>query len=452
MLYGYFIIDYFHIILFLLQLEKIYYKKGCCYMDKKGKVFYGWWIVGATFMIMTLIYAPIANLVSLFTLPVTKELGFGISQFMVYYTIMALAAMVVGPIAGKLMKKMDVRLYLTLFITIGAIAFVGFSFSTKLIHFYLFAILMGAALSGGAMIPASVLITNWFKDKRGLCLGIALSGSGFGGVILSPLVNWLITSYGWRSAYLSLGILIFVILVPLAVFVIKLNPADKGLLPLGKAKSLNGTQKKVLTGTSQGEVFKSVSFWALCLAIIVSGVVVNSMLISLAPYLHEIGTTAKTAALLLSLGSAMVVVGKLLIGRFFDRLGLITTLFIISAGSIVSFLFLMKANIVLPAVLFSVFSGLGATAVTVTPAYITGALYGEKEYGAKYGVVSIFISLGAAITPIVSGAIYNINHSYGLLLNVLIVLSVVQFGLFLLAIKTKPKFDLNSNSLKEDAL
>jgi MFS family permease len=416
-------------------------------MNKNGKIFYGWWIVAATFMIMTLIYAPIANLVSLFTLPVTKELKFSPSQFMLYFTIMALAAMAVGPIAGRLIRKMDVRVYLTVFIIISALAFVGFSFSTKLVHFYLLAVLMGAGMAGGAMIPASVLITNWFNEKRGLCLGIALSGSGFGGVILSPIVNGLITSYGWRSAYLFLGIIIAVVLIPLALFVIRLNPADKGLSPLGE----NSIQKIELTGTTQGEALKSISFWALCLAILVGGVVVNTMLINLAPYLAGIGTTAKTAALLLSLGSAMVIVGKLLVGRLFDKLGLSMTLFIISAGSLVSFLFLMKANIVLPAVLYTVFSGVGSTAVTVAPAYLTGALFGEKEYGAKYGVVAIFISLGAAITPIVSGAIFNINHSYGLVLNVLIALSIVQFVLFFIASKTQPKIALNQNNLNIDA-
>ncbi|SMQ77686.1 Sugar phosphate permease [Bacillus sp. OV166] len=413
-------------------------------MKEKGKVFYGWWIVVATFLIMTLIYAPIANLVSLFILPVTKELGFGPSQFMLYFTIMALAAMAVGPIAGRLMRKMDVRVYLTLFILIASVAFVGFSFSTKLIHFYLFAILMGAGMAGGAMIPASVLITNWFNKKRGLCLGIALSGSGFGGVILSPLVNWLITAYGWRSAYLVLGILIAAVLVPLAVFVIRLDPADKGLSPLSEESTLISTQKKELTGTTQGEALKSLSFWTLCLAILVGGLVVNAMLINLAPYLASIGTTAKTAALLLSLGSGMVIVGKLVVGRLFDKLGLVTTLLIISAGSMVSFLFLMKANIILPAILYTVFSGIGSTAVTVTPAYMTGALFGEKEFGAKYGVVAIFISLGAAITPIVSGALYHISHSYGSLLTVLMVLSIVQFGLFSIAAKIKPKFELNT--------
>lgn len=406
-------------------------------MNKKGKIFYGWWIVTATFLIMTLIYAPISNLVSLFILPVTKELGFSPSQFMVYYTIMALSAMAVGPIAGRLIKIMDIRAYLTLFIMISAIAFVGFSFSTKLIHFYLFAVLMGAGLSGGAMIPASVLITNWFNEKRGLCLGIALSGSGFGGVIFSPVANWLITAYGWRTAYLVLGILIAVVLIPLTVFVIRLTPADKGLTPLGEAMSVNST--KELTGTTLGQALKSVSFWFLCIAILIGGIVVNAMLINLAPYLAEIGTSAKTAALLLSIGSAMVIIGKLLAGRLFDKLGLITTLLIISGSSLISFLFLMKANVFLPAVIYTVFSGIGSTAVTVVPAYLTGALFGEKEYGAKYGIVAIFISLGAAITPIVSGAIYNINHSYGMLLNALIILSVVEFVLFFIASKTKPK-------------
>lgn len=409
-------------------------------MSEKKRVFYGWWIVVATFLIMTLIYAPIANLVSLFTLPVTKDLGFERSQFMNYYTIMALASMVTGPIAGKLMKKLDIRLYLTIFILCGALSFIGFSIATTLIHFYLFAILMGAGLAGGAMIPTSVLITNWFNEKRGLCLGIALSGTGFGGVILSPFVNWLITAYGWRSGYSVLGILIIAILVPLAIFVIKLTPAEKGLLPLGGSNQSQTSKQNLLVGTSQGEALKSISFWSLCIAIVVGGVVVNSMLINLAPYLSDIGTSAGTAALLLSLGSAMVIVGKLIIGRVFDKVGLFTTVFIISAGSIISFLFLYKANVLLPAILFTIFSGIGSTAVTVTPAYLTGALFGEKEYGSKYGVVAIFISLGAAITPIVSGAIYNINHSYGLLINSLIVLAVVQFGLFFLAVKTKPLF------------
>ncbi|MFK2827059.1 MFS transporter [Bacillus sp. B190/17] len=414
-------------------------------MNKKGGIFYGWWILLAGFMIMTFLYAPIANLISLFTKPVTEELGFGRAEFTSYYTIMATTAMITAPIAGRLMKMMNIKLYMSIFTILGAVAYIGFSFATELNHFLLFAVPMGMALAGAGLIPVSVLITNWFHAKRGLSLGIALSGTGFGAMILSPLVTWIIGAYGWRTAYLTIGILILVILVPLIVFVIKLSPADKGLLPLGEEKTSTSTPEKALAGLTQKEAFKSVSFWALCLGIVVGGIVVNSMILHLVPYLTDIGTSPQQAALLLSLAASMVIAAKLLVGRLYDKLGLIKTLTFIVASDIICFLFLMKANLLIPGILFTVFSALGSTAVTVTPAYLTGALFGEKEYSSKYGIVSLFTSLGAAVAPIASGLIYNINHSYELLIKTLIVLAVVEFLLFFIAIKTKPKFGADAD-------
>lgn len=419
--------------------------------QRKG-IFYGWWILVAAFLIMTFLYAPIANLISIFTVPVTEELGIGRTQFTTYYTIMSLVAMVTAPIAGGLMRKIDIRVYLTLFTVLGAISFIGFSFAKSIMYFYIFSIPMGAALAGAAMIPVSVLITNWFNEKRGLSLGIALSGTGVGGAIYSPVSTWIITDYGWRTAYLVIGVVILVLLVPLALFVIKLTPADKGLLPLGELPIANGAERKVLLGVTQKEAFKSVSYWVFCLAIIVAGIVVNSMIIHFVPYLTDIGTSMQTAALLLSISSIMVIVSKLTVGKFYDKLGLLTTLLIICGGSLVSFLLLFKGDILIVALLYTAVAAFGATAVTVTPAYLTGALYGEKEYSAKYGTVSLFNSLGAAIAPIVAGLIYNINQSYGILIYTLIILAVVEFILFFIAIKTKPKFSQNISSNQKEAI
>ncbi|KKB35023.1 MFS transporter [Bacillus thermotolerans] len=421
-------------------------------MNKKGGIFYGWWILAAGFLIMTFLYAPIANLVSLFTKPVTEELGFGRAEFTMYYTVMATTAMIIAPIAGRLMKKLDVRVYMTIFTLLGAGAYIGFSFATELIHFLLFAVPMGMALAGAGLIPVSVLITNWFNAKRGLSLGIALSGTGFGSMILSPLVTWIITAYGWRTAYLMIGILILVVLVPLIVFVIKLSPADKGLLPLGEEQAAEDAPVKELAGVTQKEAFKSVSFWALCAGILVGGIVVNSMIINLVPYLTDIGTPAQQAALLLSLASAMVIAAKLLVGRLYDKLGLIKTLTFIVASDIICFLFLLKGNLLIPGILFTIFSALGSTAVTVTPAYLTAALFGEKEYSSKYGTVSLFTSLGAALAPVAAGLIYNINHSYVLLIQMLIVLAVVEFILFFFAIKLKPTFSVDADAPQKSAV
>lgn len=421
-------------------------------MNKKGGIFYGWWILAAGFLIMTFLYAPIANLVSLFTKPVTEELGFGRAEFTMYYTVMATTAMIIAPIAGRLMKKLDVRVYMTIFTLLGAGAYIGFSFATELIHFLLFAVPMGMALAGAGLIPVSVLITNWFNAKRGLSLGIALSGTGFGSMILSPLVTWIITAYGWRTAYLMIGILILVVLVPLIVFVIKVSPADKGLLPLGEEQAAEDAPAKELAGVTQKEAFKSVSFWALCAGILVGGIVVNSMIINLVPYLTDIGTPAQQAALLLSLASAMVIAAKLLVGRLYDKLGLIKTLTFIVASDIICFLFLLKGNLLILGILFTIFSALGSTAVIVTPAYLTAALFGEKEYSSKYGTVSLFTSLGAALAPVAAGLIYNINHSYVLLIQMLIVLAVVEFILFFFAIKLKPTFSVDADAPQKSAV
>ena len=421
-------------------------------MNKKGGIFYGWWILAAGFLIMTFLYAPIANLVSLFTKPVTEELGFGRAEFTMYYTVMATTAMIIAPIAGRLMKKLDVRVYMTIFTLLGAGAYIGFSFATELIHFLLFAVPMGMALAGAGLIPVSVLITNWFNAKRGLSLGIALSGTGFGSMILSPLVTWIITAYGWRTAYLMIGILILVVLVPLIVFVIKVSPADKGLLPLGEEQAAEDAPAKELAGVTQKEAFKSVSFWALCAGILVGGIVVNSMIINLVPYLTDIGTPAQQAALLLSLASAMVIAAKLLVGRLYDKLGLIKTLTFIVASDIICFLFLLKGNLLILGILFTIFSALGSTAVIVTPAYLTAALFGEKEYSSKYGTVSLFTSLGAALAPVAAGLIYNINYSYVLLIQMLIVLAVVEVILFFFAIKLKPTFSVDADAPQKSAV
>ncbi|MBW7619534.1 MFS transporter [Citrobacter portucalensis] len=411
---------------------------------KNKKIFYGWWIVLACFLNMSLIYASVANLVSLFIIPVTKELNCSVAQFTTYFTVMALASIFTGPVAGSLIKTTNIKLYLLIFNSIAAISFLGFSFATQVYHFYIFAVLMGIGMVGGSLIPVSILVTNWFNEKRGLCLGIALAGSGFGGATLSPLINWIITTYSWRSGYLTLSILIFIILIPLAIFVIKLTPADKGLLPLGITKNIN-TKNNELIGITQSQALKSLSFWALSLAIFISGIIINSMLIYLTPILREIGVASSDSAIILSLASTMVIFAKLGVGRLFDKIGLTITLLVVSVASLVSLIFLSHSNMMALAILFCIFTGIGSTAITVTPAYTTSALFGQKEYGAKYGTISIFISLGAAVSPVISGIIYGINQSYSLLIDVLMALTVLQFTLFFISVKTKPKFGMEIN-------
>lgn len=412
-------------------------------MAKNNKIFYGWWIVLTAFMSMTFLFTPIVNLISFFTDPVTQELGIERSQFTLYFTIVTLVGLLAAPLAGKVLKKVNIRVYMTVCTLLGALSFIGFSFASNIYIFYALAVLQGISLIAGSIVPSSVLITNWFNEKRGLALGIALSGSGFGGIILSPIVNSLISSYGWRTTYLIIGIIIVVTIAPLTAFVVRFKPSDIGLTPLGQAPSKDKDQ--VLTGMNQKDVLRTASFWILCAAIVVTGIVANTMIINLAPFLTDIGATTQRAAFLLSLGSAMVIVGKLLVGRMFDKMGLSLMIFFLGICNLLSFVFLRNADAQIPGILYAIFTGFGATALTIAPSYITAHLFGEKDFSSIFGTVSMFSSLGTALSAVFGGVIYGINNSYGLVLTVLIALSVVSCGLYYLAAKTKPKFDSASS-------
>jgi len=84
-----------------------------------------------------------------------------------------------------------------------------------LIHFYIIAVFQGVGLSAICVVPPSVLITNWFNDKRGLALGLALAGTGIGGSIYSPIATQIIVRYGWRTAYLASGLIVLLITLPI---------------------------------------------------------------------------------------------------------------------------------------------------------------------------------------------------------------------------------------------
>ncbi|WP_217587445.1 MFS transporter [Lentibacillus saliphilus] len=409
-------------------------------MAQNKKFFYGWWIVIACFVSMTTLFTPIVNLISLFTDPVSQDLGVTRAEFNLYFTIVTVASMIASPFAGRLMKKFDIRLYLTFFTILGAASYVGFSFSTNIIMFYVFAALQGIALIAGSIIPASVLITNWFNEKRGLSLGIALSGSGFGGIFLSPIVNSLLTQFGWRTTYLIIAGIILVTILPFTIFVVRFRPADMGLTPLGEAPVKDPKEAKELKGLTQSQALKTPSFWLMALAIIVTGIVANTMIINLTPYLTDIGATTQRAAFLLAFGSATVLVGKLVVGRLFDKVNLVTALVILSVCNVLSFVSLLGADKLIPGLLYATFTGFGATALTIAPSYVTAKIFGEKDFSSIFGVVSIFSSLGTALAAVVSGILYSINNSYTLVLYTLMVLAAVSFILYTLAVKTKPKY------------
>ena len=165
-------------------------------MAEKKRFFYGWLILLTCILIMGLGYAPLVSCASLFTKPVTEDLGFTRSGYALVSTIAALMMAFMSPFIGKIMSKPYMHKALVVCMIGNCLAYYCYSFASTLPQFYVTAACIGFFECGSTMIPVSVLITNWFRKKRGLVMSIAMVGSSIGGTILSPIIGNLIASQG----------------------------------------------------------------------------------------------------------------------------------------------------------------------------------------------------------------------------------------------------------------
>ena len=171
---------------------------------KLAKVHYGWVICCACFVVMAFT-APLVNACASLYLPaVTEEFEISRSAFTVTSTLVAMCGLLLSPIWGKVSS-----------------------------------VLVGVSYSGCAFMPVSMFITAWFNRSRGLAMSIALGGIGIGGTFLSPLITTMITSYGWRTSYRMIGLLVLAVAAPIALLLIRTRPKDKGLSPYGNENKLN---------------------------------------------------------------------------------------------------------------------------------------------------------------------------------------------------------------------
>ncbi len=108
------------------------------------------------------------------------------------------------------------------------------SFVGELWQVYVLFAVSGCFAVASTRLLISLVTANWFTAKRGLAISIALSGSGFGGAILSPIVSSLIVSVGWRSAFLVLAAVCMVAALPITAYSFRTKPSEIGLKPLGE--------------------------------------------------------------------------------------------------------------------------------------------------------------------------------------------------------------------------
>jgi sugar phosphate permease len=381
-------------------------------MKSNQKIFYGWWIVVGSFFLNFAGIGIIMNSMGVFIKPVSESLGFSRGGFTLYFTIASLAMMIMAPVMGKLLERYNIRLIMTICTTMMAVSFALFSQCRTLTQFYIVAVFLGIGSAGSHIIPVSMMITNWFIDKRGLAMGIVFAATGVGGFIFNPLANWVIIHYGWQATYLTFGLIIGLISIPMALFIVRAKPSDSGLLPFGGEEALarqSLTEQGDLTAT---EALRNRAFWLLAIIIFLIAVANMGVLHHIVPYLTDLGFSSTAATTLMSLHMAMLVFGKVFVGGLSDRLGLLKSYLLCMIVLMISIALLYGANLMWVAIVFNILFGFSIAVRTVLPPLMTAHALGQKHFAVIYGFLNIFTTLGTAVGVPLSGFIYDWTKSY----------------------------------------
>lgn len=174
--------------------------------NKNSKIFYGWWVVLGCVLITTTMVPPIMSLSNKFLIQVTTEMNISRGVFTLANTIVQGLGVFISPIVSKNLAKGNMRKIQSISIIGFVLAYASYSLAKSPIHLYMSSFFVGLFYLNSTLIPVSMMVTNWFVEKRGIAMSVTMAGIGLGGTIFSPIVTNLLQNYGWRHTYLIMAV------------------------------------------------------------------------------------------------------------------------------------------------------------------------------------------------------------------------------------------------------
>ncbi len=404
-------------------------------MEEKTTFHFGWIIVGISFTTLALAYGVWYSF-SFFFVALLKEFGWSRSMAAGAFSIFVILHSLIGPFVGGMVDRFGPRKVIVLGSSLLGVGLVLCSFIRTWWQFYIFfGVITAMGVGSIGWVPNATVIQYWFKEKRGLPIGIISSGIGIGILVCSPSFQYLITRVGWRMTYRIIAISIPLIIISLAIAFLKKSPETASNRHVKKEIPPVVIQDSLLKGGGWGsrswtvrQAVRKKAFWHLGLAFFLGSVTTHSVFTHQVAFFVDRGLQALFASYLVAMIGAASIGGKILCGVLSDRIGREVTYTIGTTFSILSMITLTFFHFFpFPGLtyFYSVFFGLGYAAIAALPPLITADLFAGHAYGGIFGLLMIFVGAGGALGAWVPGLIYDRTGSY-----IAVFILMIVFALF----------------------
>lgn len=348
-----------------------------------------------------------------------------------------------GPIEGWLIDRFGPRNVMRLGLFIFGVGFILFSQVNSLPAFYAAFFIMAVGQSLGGFLPLTVAVVNWFRRRRATALAVMQTGFAVGGLCV-PIVVLALERFGWRTTAFVSGLIVLAVALPLTA-VIRHKPEQYGMTVDGVPEEEKLEAKPWAVSESEPidfaprEAIRTPAFWLISLGHGSALLVVSAVMVHLVAYLNEnLGYSLSTAALIVTLMTAMQMAGQLSGGMLGDRFSkrLICTGCMIMHA--VGLLLVAYATTVLMVIAFAILHGFAWGMRGPLMQAIRADYFGRASFGVIMGLSALIVTFGNTLGPIVAGLLADRTGSYEVGFTVLASLAGAGSLFFLFSTKPPP--------------
>jgi sugar phosphate permease len=405
---------------------------------RRGRIFYGWWVVAAGCGLETLIGGLMFHAYGAYVVLLREEFGWSKTMLSAAFSMARAESGILGPVQGWLTDRFGPRTLIRVGMVIFAVGFMLLSQIRSPLTFFLTFFLIALGSSLGGYLPIGVAIVAWFRRRRALALSVSATGMAIGG-LLTPLVVLALTRFGWRwTAFLS-GVLVLLAGLPLAQLVHH-RPEALGERPDGDPPEPAGGPRPAAAPRREepsftpGQAVRTPAFWYVALGHGSALLVVSAVMVHLAVHVTErLGYTLAQAASVTALMTVMQVAGQLgggLAGDRFSKRAIVTACMLAHGAAL---LILAWATAFWMLAAFAVLHGLAWGIRGPLMSAIRADYFGSASFGTITGLSSMIVMLGMMGGPLVAGILADRTGSYTSGFVVLAVLAGIGSIFFVLA-------------------
>jgi len=397
------------------------------YLAKRLPFYYGWVMLPIA-MLAAIATSPGQTYgISIFNAHFRESLGLSHSQLTAAYMFGTLLASLPQSYIGSLTDRFGIRRVMFIVVVLFGLACIFMSQVVSLLMLFVAFFFLRMLGQGALSLMANNTVAMWFQAKLGTVAGI-MNAVGAGAVaLMPPLFLLLINQFGWRSAYVALGGLVCLVMLPMLIVLYRNRPENLGQSLDGRsAKDAAHIQEETAKAVSftLREAQRTRSYWILLAVSAAFAMMITAVFFNIVPIFTDHGLTEANAATTYTIIAIALATMQLVGGVLADRIQLNWLTFICIIFLAAGLITLNQTETVKMAQLYALFIGIGQGifgAVTNT-AWVR--YFGRAHLGSIRGSVMMAMVASSSVGPFIMGSTYDIFGSYQLSLGFFIALLI----------------------------